>query len=319
MNPVQWLRGASLQLGAISWLTGCSGRAATMPNDESAALRAAITNDVASHMTADGQFALRPDLTDPRPILGEMDARAIALTAARRTGHMIGRKLEAEHGGPIEYSRLRSCGRGFFARTPFADLPQNLPPEAVYYLGSHWIIPVCSPAGSEVISVAVAANARIVFRNGNDVYGSPSSLSMMGIPSSWHGALPIGPERAAILLAGATGRRVAAVPEFYAPNPGDGYPQAGVWLVPMDGPVVVRGDRSGSERENNVFFVAAVADPSVGFLRGEPGLYVILPSERRGVSMPIPFDAGPVLMNFALSPSGHIDFERAVVLAGGRP
>jgi len=297
----------------------CTERPLTTSNGERSALAGAITEGVAARVGPDGKFALDPPQLEERPIVPEETARQIAVTTAVRLGPMIGVDLQFQHRGPIDFSRLSDCGRAYFARGPFESIPQGLPPEMVYYLGSQWLIAICAPSGTPVISVAVAANATEVVRVQGGVFGPPNSVSMAGIPPEWDGALPISPEHAVILASGRTGRRIASVPSLYAPNPRDAFPQGANWVFDAESEVALRGEKSGAVSSSVHLLVGSAQDPSNAWLRGPVDLYIARPDGRRVVPYYWPSGTGLIGADLRVSPEIAVDIEQATVVVGGRP
>jgi hypothetical protein len=306
-------RSAILAIGLLNTL-GCSqDEAVTRPAVTFEALGAAVTDEVATRISGN-TFVLDPP-SDPRPLLTEGRARLLAELAGRQHGHMLAKDLVRQHEGPIDFSRLTSCGPAYYARSPFEAIPQTRD-EVVYYLGSYWLVALCDAANVPAVSVAVAATAtgtRIV--NGR-VLPEPNSLRMVGIPPTWRGALPLSPEEAAILAAESTDRRVAAVPVLYAPNPLDAFPQGAVWVVELNAEVSLRGATTAATYSRGRVIVTSAPVAQDAMRRGGLGVYAERPGGRRSLRLPDSWGEFSALM-MSVDSRAALDIERVAIATGG--
>lgn len=273
----------------------------------------AVTSDMASGV-AGGSFDLLPPV-DSLPVLSETRARELAEIVGRDFGPMLRMDLEYQHQGRIDFSRLRSCGRAYFARSSFVSIPPDRS-DVRFYFGAFWIVGLCGRDGVTSISVAVAANAVDARVVDGRLLPEPNMLRMVGVPPAWDGALPVSPERAAVFASAQTSRLVASVPILYAPNPLDAFPQGAVWIVEMDRDVVVRGEESSAEKAGRRVLVSSTPIPNDAMRRGSVGLFAERPGGRRVLEIPIGWADLPAF-SLVVQALTAIDIEPGVAQRGG--
>lgn len=307
------MKARNLIVYAVSWmLIAACDRAPTVASGSAEGVRAAVTTELASHLTSEGRFNLLPPSGGERALVAENVAREVALTMARRLGPMIKTDLESQHQGPIAFDRLALCGQAYFAFTPFESIPETLPPEMVFFLGSRWILGICQ-GGETVISVSVAANATETTRTRLGLFGPNGSVMMVGVPPGWDGAIPVSAENAAILASTKTGRRLSSVPVLYAPNPLDAFPQGSTWVFDVDSDVVLRGLRSGAQGAQRRFAIGTESVESNPMLRGAVDLFVSKPGNRRVLPFWTANGGGRVGADLRVRDGAWIDIERGEV------
>lgn len=281
------------------------------------ALQAVVTGAAAANLGAASHFTLDGPTGETRPTLTAQQASKIAELTAIQFGPMIGRQLEAQHGGPIDFNDLHACEASLFATSSFepAGLDGDLPEGPVYYYGSFWITSICNGAGQRQVSVAVAANAITTEIVNGQLRPLPNSLKMVGIPASWSAAVPVSAEGAAVLAAAKTGKKIATVPRLIAPNPVEKFPQAAIWVFDLDSPVDGHGGKSNRPANLSHIFVGSDDIPTDSELRGPVRLRLESPGGRRQ----LPFWWPKVTGRNALEVKtiGAIDIEELVVNGGG--
>lgn len=303
---------------AFLFVLACSSQRITIPTEDVSGLAAAVTGEAARSIGVDGRFMLGLPPAETRPLMDEAQARAVAEHAATVFTPFIAAVLEGQHRQPIDFTRLRTCGPAYFARSAFQPIPDGHVEQLVYHLGSRWILAVCSDGGRPAISVSVAANA-VSFREVDGQWVIPhNAVVFVGIPPEWAGALPISPEGAVLLAAKLSGGRVTSVPVLYAPNPIEEMPQGARWSFDLDREVRVRGDSSGILRQLNRLTIGSVPIHRNSMLRGPSTLFVTKPDERRTLHFSMPTQSGtnvPLTLNVQAGIS--IDLERATILPQG--
>lgn len=182
------------------------------------------------------------------PIISEERARELAWAWLQNWRAILQTPMERDHGGPIDWNSLRP-GRAFFARTPYAPVPERYHPGLRHHLGPRYVI-LFHDGAEPVLVVSVAAyttEARVDERgrmltpvqHGGEVLVSALSPS----PASGFGLQVNLPEQAVAQVGRATGARTARVPELMLRGDSTLFifdPALAVWKVQLDRDVGVR-------------------------------------------------------------------------------
>ena len=301
--------------GLISLIMGCSGSRATDPTDDLGELSSILTGEAARSLGTDGRFILDTHQPDTRPVMSESQARAAAQFLANVLAPNLASDLQREHQGPIDFSSLKVCGPAYFARSPFEPISDEHNEVWVYHYGSYWIVAACDGNNKPAISIAVAVNA-VTFRQRADGqwFVPPSPALILGIPPTWSGALPVSPEKAALLAAQLSGRRVATVPTLVTPFTSEEVPQGARWSFELDGDVAIRGDSTGRITQQQTVTIGSTRVPSSAGLRGPIAPFIVKPDERRVLEFMVPTLSGPFIpLRLVVRPGTAIDMERATI------
>ena len=204
-------------------LASCSNEP-TAPHDgqpSAAELARAVTGDAAAKLSADGRFQLPSVVPNgPYPEITVAQANALAIAWAREFGPLFMELLEKEHGGPINFAKLQTCGRTLYAETPYEPPPEFFHVSARRVLGSQWLVTLCD-RGVPSVSLSVAARSTdLTIVNGKVEFpfSHGDEFFPMGIPLGHTGDYPMSPERAAVRIFELTGRRVTTVPTLILPG-----------------------------------------------------------------------------------------------------
>lgn len=312
---LEWLLSGSL---AVIVLTSCAAPEQTGPHQAPEALAASVTGEAARRLGADGRFILPAPQVENYSVLSEAEARGAAEYAARNLASLAGPLLRSQHGSPIHWASLTVCGPSYYAQSPFTSLPGNLPDAALHYLGSHWVVAVCSSDGRATLSIAVAAGAVEIREMPGGWFIPPGAIRMVGIPPTWEGALPVSPEGAVILAAERSKAKVATVPVLYAPNPFDAFPQGAYWRFEMDATVELTGRTTGASNLSTLLRVGSAPIPSNSMLRGQVDVFAPLPGSRLVLEVPFTTREGVRTdVRLHVRPDASLDLERATVRKAG--
>jgi hypothetical protein len=167
------------------------------------------------------------------------------------------------------------------------------------------------------VSVAIAADAVDLVAVQGGVLTPNGSIVLRGIGPDWSGAVPLSPERAAILAFQATGRRVSTVPTLYSGTPGD-FPQGARWIFSLESDTELRGTTSGRVVTTARAVVRAGLDPVVPGKR-RPGLYIPVEGARRVFSWMIPGPEGQIGVDLQFRPDVFMDYELATPVPRENP
>ncbi|MDX2192765.1 MAG: hypothetical protein NW201_05390 [Gemmatimonadales bacterium] len=238
-------------------LAACGGGPTESGGVDVAALRAAVTPELAATIRADGTIPLG-ELPGPLslPVIPEAQARELAIAVMRQEFWIAGSLAEDRGGKPVDFATARPCGPALLARSPVVDLTPDLPQEVINFLGARWLILFCDQAGPAA-HIAVAAHfpelrvgedGRLLFPQGR----GGSWFEWTGV--TWDRRVPAmsTPEAAVLGTHAATGGRVARAPVLMR-VPGWGGIHS-VWWTPLEQPVRVRPGRDEPRDERDLFW-----------------------------------------------------------------
>ena len=197
--------------------------------------------------------------------------------------------LEDEHGGPIDFLHLRSCGRTHYllSVTTVPDAPDYV----VRYLAPQWVFPLCDRQGIPSLilevpdappAISLSVDGRLTFApvNGNDWLAQ-------GIPPGVVEGLALSPEQAVAFAAQVSGRRVTRVPEMLMRyNVVRGVATCAVWRSELDAPLSLHGVISGRDTTTTEVFLYFGPQPGCLLPGNAPAFALPLVSQPDSVSVP---------------------------------
>jgi hypothetical protein len=245
-----------------------------------------VSGAAASALDENGKFQLSALSTSSLSEISASRASDVAEVWAHQFGPFLKGYLETQHGAPIRYAALVSCGRPLYARGAFIPPPEEIPAPYGRPYGSWWLVTLCESDGLPAVSLAVSALAteltvvdgqiRFPMVAGNEFFP-------VGIPMGSVGEFPASPEAAVALVAQQTGRRTTLVPELVMPVNTDGPPQAARWRLKLESAAQVRSAARGGLATSELFvglrdvtshalvqYVAAASQDSEVQLRWSP-------------------------------------------------
>jgi hypothetical protein len=237
-----------------------------------------VTPDVAARLR-NGQFTFdKAAAPSDLSIVSEEHAGRLARAYIRTFGRFMREPWEEQHGAPIDLSVLE-VARIYYADTPYERLPVEAHPGYRNAFGPFYLVTL-TQGGVPTLMVAVSGYSTDVgiddvgmlvlpMYQGSNFWGQGISLN----GSRFH---PLAPEQAVTLVAGATGARVARVPELVLQNV-DHAPVTAVWKLTLDRPAPVRAANSGDVQLSR-FFVAA---------ENEHELYAAADQQPSAVTVPL--------------------------------
>lgn len=239
---------------AIPFLLACHDAPNVTPPNTAGTSRAYLTGAAADALDPEGYFRLQSSSGWKRTELTEAQAEQFAEVYIRKFAPTLPSYFERSHGAKINFAALNRCGRAFYGVSPYEEPLAGVDEGTLNGVASQWLFSYCGDDGLPIVSVAIAATAthlriedgsfaRSSLR-GNEILGS-------GIPRGTE--LPMSPERAVEMLAGAAGRRISQVPRLVLPGI-PYYPQSARWELVVETAASIRtarGDVSAVSR----FFV----------------------------------------------------------------
>lgn len=317
-------------IAACAALYACgAGDRSIEPSPPPPQVAGSVIGTAAAALGADGLFKLNGAPVGANE-LSSTRASSIAEVWGRRYGPMLRSTLEREHGEPIRFDELHSCGRPLYAESPFEAM-KGVPEALNRHLGPQWLIGLCELDGRLAVSLAVSALATAVkVVNGDlDMAGSDGNeFFAMGVPGGWDSPVGISPERA-VERAAKSRRMITAVPRLLAASPSEGYPQGARWEVVLDGEAeIVRntdgrrlsrdrlyiGIGAGSPRGSATSIAEAPSSvPADSQPEGTPVWYLKYPESASGSELPLPTAVAAVAHRRSEMP---IRFDRVTLAEG---
>lgn len=153
----------------------------------------------------------------------------------------VAQRWTEEHGRPITWDDLQACGRTYYARTPFAPLPDAIPAFYRQQAGGVWVGSLCGSRGDRQLTVTLTdAESAFIIENGDfrKPWANGGELHVAGTRPNVDRGLPLSPEQAAMFVYQQLNVRVAAVPEAWrwypfpwlSSNPGE----CPLWRVALE-------------------------------------------------------------------------------------
>lgn len=273
----------------------------------------AVSGEALDYLGLDGRFEFPGPEPDGSPIATSGTARQVAEFVSHEISLTTQAALEQVHRGPISFAELRSCGSTYYALSPFLETPTGVPATFGFFVGSHWLVALCDRHGHPMVSAAVAAHAIPTFVDGTLQDIPFGSISLLGIPPEWAGALPATAESAVLLVARLASRRVVSLPVLYAPDPTSGYPQGAFWAITIDREATFVGSVTGRVVRTNRVFVGSLQDTSSALKRGPVRLFLEAEGGRRTFSYDYRDVDPSFLGTLHVRPGTAIDFEAFLV------
>lgn len=252
-------------------------------------VRASVMSSVAATLDPAGKFVFaEPRSPHTRPIITRERAVELARSYLRTFGPYLQPAFDQEHGQPVLLSSLEPHDRVLYTNTPYLAVPEDATAPVRKRFGPWFLVPMGSN-GKVVLIVGVSAyNTDVTIEDGGIVLprASGNDFFTMGVPNSAGVPIPISPEAAAAIAAGATGAQVSELPELIRMGARFA-PQISRWKIVLNRPVQARGVETGAIRSTSVVFVdpdGRVVIPATRRPSGERMTYRSNPLARRGVA-----------------------------------
>jgi hypothetical protein len=227
-------------------------------------VRAFVTGAASAALNERGHFKLRQSL--PPTTFATIDqtrASELALAYLRTfawpdvsIGSPLGHQLQKGHGAPIDLTQLKTTAV-MLAQTPYEDAPDGSIAPVRNYLSPGFVIRL-SASRTPVVNVWVSAYASdVVLRQDGRVElpkHSGGEFVAYANPKDSGYLHPIGPERAVVRAASATGALVAAVPELVLPGQFYSFPDS-KWKIELDREVALQGLETPSTYHTRIVYV----------------------------------------------------------------
>lgn len=263
-TPARLARSLSL-VGVL--ITGCTDAHVTAPLAEvtRAELLKAMTPEAATTVDKNGRIQFPAVANTGRAQISGGQAGALAVAVAKYNMPYLSEVWDGQHGGPIAYQKLATCGDPVYAASPFERLPNDDPSLPAHHLqkglGPFWLVRLCGPAGDPQVNVAVAAYSTELGITSGGAVDFPAigggDFGFEGIPKqALVDELPTA-EAAVVLAARITGRLVAAAPELITPFFKDDSPFGSRWRIRLDGKARLKNS-AGEFMEASELFIGRV-------------------------------------------------------------
>jgi hypothetical protein len=250
----------------------------------------------------------------------EVQARQLATAWIRDFFPMVRGKLEADRGAKIDREKLTVCPRVYYADSPFETVDDTEDAGVARRAqGPWWLVQLCVERVPEVL-LGIAAYATSLWIEDGHV----RMPRQAGAEFVWRGIRatlpewPISPERAAHLVAQATGSRVSGVPRLVLPYFRDGAVFIARWELPLEHAVRVRSATNASGIDATKLFVGPLVAGDF-----QPTLLTAEKNQPDTLSIQIyrmtattrdPFQRDAHSAKLARRPGGVVRFERAEIL-----
>lgn len=198
-------------------------------------------------------------------------AEAFFTTVASSAGN-LGAALEEQHGGPIDFAALTTCGRVIPILAPF--LPSVVPVEAQFVrntMAAKYEVEFCQPNGIRAVGVEVAVAAKVTVTaqgtlqfpeppiiNGNEFISFGVPLRPLADRDISYGLWALGPEAAVQAVYTLLRTPIQSVPQatgcLYFLNPCTGH-FARFWRMETAEPVPIRRQGATQDELAQVFYV----------------------------------------------------------------
>lgn len=266
-TPIATWRVGAIALALMTPLACRDTTVVTTP-DNARLNRAFVTGGAAAALDADGRFVLGSGRSWTRSELNESDAKALADVYVHRFARTNAGFHERLRGKPINFEKLRPCGRAYYARSPYEEPAAGVPDAIVNVIAPRWIFTFCEDANDAAMSVAVATTAtHLVMRDGriDPMSLRGSEFYGLGVPAGK--SMTVSPERAVERVATESGRRVAEVPVLVLPGlPWE--PLAARWLLVTEAAIRVRNAHGQPALLNSIYVGRANLSLDVETFRG---------------------------------------------------
>lgn len=201
-----------------------------------------LTSRVRASVEPNGRFVLAAQASGE---LSASQAIGLAVAYAHTAGVGLSGAWAQDRGEPVDAETLTSCGRAYYARSPFEQVDKEASAPLRRFVSPKWLTTLCDESGHAVVSIAVpAVDTGLRVTRGVIENVADADFTSVGIPADI-GAAPPDPEIAAREVAERTGRLVASVPELVLPPP-PAAPQMAKWRILLHAPVA--GKRADGEQ-----------------------------------------------------------------------
>ena len=270
-------RAASL---AFLYVVGCADDVlAPQPEPD---VRQYVTGEAAALVDASGHFQVRDTIAiSALPTIGADRARNLALGYLKTfawpdaaVGSAIGVGLEKQHGGPININML-TPGNVVLAQSTYEDVAGSAPAFFRNTVAPRFIVRL-TQGTNPTVAVAVSAFATDVqLGNGKVVLpdSSGGEFYAYGNPQGAGFLEPIGPERAAVAVAKASGALVTKVPELLLPHE-DYYFTYARWKVTLDREVAFARRETGEITRSAVVYIGLAYTLPGGKFESHEGFFL---------------------------------------------
>jgi hypothetical protein len=273
-----------------------------------------VTGDAATALGPDGRFRL-PSV-NPR-VMTRQRAESLALGIARwlsdpdLAGNLRA-YVEEQHGGPIDFLGLRSCGRSLYQQ-PVLQTPDG-PDDLIRHHAAQWVIPLCEPSRLPglIVEIPDAPTAMTIDPQGRLQLGpSGTQLYVQGGHPGAEEGLALTPEQAVAFVFAATRQRVTRVPEMLMRFDSRRWAApCARWHVELEAPVQLSTATSGDITLKEVFVYSA---PSC-LLNSQPTFAVPLADQPDSITLQFLGPANPPLRDSTrVAVIAPIVFEDAVL------
>ncbi|SRR6266545_2941680 len=128
--------------------SGCGDAAKFVRPTPPPSVAAFVTAEAAANLDTDGRVTLPGPLDLPHPQITEAHARALADAYRRIHLPQVIGVMEEDRGAGINASKLRACGRAYYAEPAMEELPPDVTPATLRAYGPRWLITFCGRAGN---------------------------------------------------------------------------------------------------------------------------------------------------------------------------
>ena len=207
-----------------------------------------VTPDVALAVGGDGRFQLVSPVNTGRPQITGQQAADLAMAVAKFNISTNPSRVNEERGAIISFARLFPCQAPLYAAAAFQRLEIDDATQAAHPLqkgiGPFWLVRLCGSDGPELNIAVSAYSTDLGIRPDGGVefpaIGGGDFLAQ-GIPALREKDELPSAESAVVLVAGLSGRLIAAVPELITPFFRNGeVPQDARWHLHLDAPTKLR-------------------------------------------------------------------------------
>lgn len=261
---------SSASLLLVITILGCGD--STEPSRR--AIESSVTPEIAASLDAEGRFTLHPTVqVNGHDTVTLAQARALADAFVHQfwdagLGEAITPAGQAVPGS----SSLMSCGAPYLAGTALEPFPPDWDYISRRALGERWLFGFCRSGGDPIAQIGISVYATELRVTDGAIafpphHGEEFQWGRAG--KDWDDALPLSPERAVVLAAHCTGRRIAGVP-YLLLQPGY-TPAFSKWVLPLEGSASLR-TYAGQQLMRDTVYVGLHREP--GTTTGDNGSVV---------------------------------------------
>jgi hypothetical protein len=249
------------------------------PSD-SANIRPYLTARAAASLGADGNFLLSaPAVPAAFPAIDSLKAESLAVALARGVSTEIGlwKFVEAQHGGPVNASRLQLVNRVEYMDSPYEPLSTDAPGSLRRMTSPQYVVRL-KENGIPSVGLAISIyDTELFIKDGNVSFPTNygNEFEIFGMPAAGY-ERPLGPEQAVQVAATQTGAKVDAVPTLLKPH-NDFSVEFARWKIVLDRPVVFQSIATSTRYTEQTIYVGATLRDSIPGITRPKALFVPLP------------------------------------------